>query len=103
MTHHPDFDPNKLSCADCKHCLLEEYGYSNYTTEGTEFYCLIKKHPDDGFDAWYGSDPRLNYAHKCGSYVKGEGIDMDCDHENYDELSAEDAQRYDDWGTHDAG
>ena len=30
MTHHPDFDPNKLSCADCKHCLLEEYGYSNY-------------------------------------------------------------------------
>ena len=47
---------NKLECTDCRFCLLEDYGYSNYTTEGTYVHCLLNKHPEGGFDQFYGRD-----------------------------------------------
>ena len=44
------------NCSDCKHSVLVDYGYSNYTVEGTNVYCIKKLHPNPGFDNWYG-DP----------------------------------------------
>ncbi|KKN52634.1 hypothetical protein LCGC14_0610280 [marine sediment metagenome] len=70
------------SCEDCKFCLFEDYGYSNYTTEGTEFICLKKLHPDGSFDRFYGEDKRLNFASKCSSFTEGQPVEVDCDRED---------------------
>lgn len=74
-------------CTDCKNCLLQDYGYSNWTVEGTSVYCMNGKHPDGEFDKWYGSDKRLLYANECGSFEKGEPQDIDVELENWDDLS----------------
>ena len=33
------------SCNQCKYAIMQDFGYSNYTVEGTTFYCFLKKHP----------------------------------------------------------
>ncbi len=91
-------EESKRSCDDCRHCFNVDYGYSNYTTEGTEIYCEIDAHPDAPFDRFYGEDPRLNFASRCKSFSEGEGISMDVDREQYDDLSPEDKASWDEWG-----
>lgn len=68
-------------CDECKWCLLEDYGYSNYTTEGTYVHCLKNLHPESGFDRWYGEDARLNFAENCGEFFAGEAVSVDVDRE----------------------
>lgn len=58
-------------CTECDYALEMDYGYSNWTTEGTDFICLLDEHPDGEFDMFYGEDERLFYAEKCNSYLKG--------------------------------
>ena len=70
------------NCGECRFALFEDYGYSNYTTEGTTFYCLRNAHPSDGFDRFYGRDDRLGYAAQCASFSEGEPVEMDVDGEN---------------------
>src|ERR1700679_2591232 len=82
------------SCNDCKYALMEDFGYSNYTTEGTTFYCMAFKHPEDGFDRFYGEEEKLNYADKCETYIEGDRIDMDCDHENESDLTEDQKKIY---------
>ncbi len=65
------------SCRRCSNCILEDYGYSNYTTEGSYLHC--RHHPESGFDAFYGEEPKTLYAEKCEHYQCGE---LDCDREN---------------------
>lgn len=72
----------RKTCMDCRYRLSDDFGYSNYTVEGTTFYCLLKKHPDMPFDEFYGEDKRLKYAEQCGSFVAGEGVYLDCDRED---------------------
>ena len=69
------------TCLDCKWRVSEDFGYSNYTVEGTTFHCAIRKHPDGEFDQFYGEDKRLKYAAECASFEPGEGVTMDVDHE----------------------
>lgn len=71
----------KRSCNECRYALFEDYGYSNYTVEGTLFHCLKKSHPEDGFDRWYGEDKRLDFAKECGDFSRGEPVEMDVDRE----------------------
>lgn len=78
-----------MTCEDCRFCVLTDYGYSNYTVEGTYFNCAKGLHPDGQFDRWYGEDKRLNYASQCEGFVAGEAIQMDCDREDVELLSAE--------------
>ncbi len=81
-----EIQPRK--CTDCKFRLSDDFGYSNYTVEGTNFHCLLKKHPDMPFDEFYGEDKRLEFAQKCEAFVAGEGVYLDCDREalkNYDD------------------
>ena len=70
------------SCNECKWCLMDDYGYSNYTTEGTNVYCLKTANPNGVFDRWYGEDERLNYAEQCELFVAGGCVQIDCDREN---------------------
>lgn len=70
----------KVSCMECRWSLLEDYGYSNYTREGTAFYCLLNAHPCDGFDRWYGGNPDLILD--CSSYEVGTPVTIDVEKSN---------------------
>jgi hypothetical protein len=52
--------------------MLNDYGYSNYTVEGTMFSCVIGKHPDGKFDNFYGEEDKLKYADECIFFREGE-------------------------------
>jgi hypothetical protein len=82
------------NCAECKFCCFIDYGYSNYTVEGTEFYCAKKLHPAGHFDRFYGEDKRLEYAETCGGFEAGEAIDMDVEEEGLPDLSEEQREIY---------
>lgn len=58
------------TCAECRWALHQDFGYSNYTVEGTAFHCLKKLHPDAPFDEFYSRDKRLEFARKCSSYSR---------------------------------
>lgn len=74
-------EQKKPTCRDCRWHMWEDFGYSNYTTEGSYFHCLKKLHPEDGFDEFYGEDKRLDFAQSCQSFEAGEGVQLDCDRE----------------------
>jgi len=77
-----------MKCTDCKYCIEEDFGYSNYTVEGTTVDCLLKLNPDFPKDRWYGEELALNFASKCKRFTAGDAVSVDCDHnsgelENY--------------------
>ena len=37
---------DKKTCLDCRFAVEEDYGYSNYTVEGTDVHCLKKLNSD---------------------------------------------------------
>lgn len=67
-------------CTDCKFCLTYDYGYSDYTVEGTSVFCLKNKHPKNGFDRFYGGDENLKYASKCPGFGKGHPVEITVEH-----------------------
>lgn len=75
------------TCAQCKYSIMTDYGYSNYTVEGTTFSCARRLHPLGEFDRFYGENPKLNYANECVSFVEGDGMDQDVDGEWESNLS----------------
>jgi hypothetical protein len=82
-------------CTDCRFCVLEDHGYSNYTVEGTNFRCAKRLHPDGEFDRFYGEDKRLNFASACASFVSGQPLEIDCDREFVDTFTPEQREIYD--------
>ena len=66
-------------CDNCGYCILKDYGYSNYTVEGTTVVCSINAHPSGGFDRWYGRDHRLKHANECDHFVKDDPVHLDVD------------------------
>ena len=82
----------KKTCDRCMFAFLVDYGYSNYTVEGTNFYCGINKHPDGPFDQFYGGDKRLGYASDCQYFAKGHAVKMDVDRDNLVEQKMTPAQ-----------
>lgn len=70
------------TCEGCKHGWLLDYGYSNYTVEGTTFACGKLLHPEGSFDRFYGEDWRLSFAEECFGFEPGEAIWVDVDEEN---------------------
>lgn len=69
------------SCRTCTFAVFVDYGYSNYTVEGTSFNCANGRHPDGSFDRGWNIDPRLDYGKKCKGYAAGDPIEMDVDRE----------------------
>lgn len=72
-----DFVRRYRSCYECKFCVYRDYGYSNYTVEGTEISCLVNKF-EPYEDSYYGNDT-LGIATDCDYYNKGESWNLDVD------------------------
>ena len=77
-------------CNDCKYCILQDEGYSNYTVEGTTADCLLHKNPGFPEDNFYGKEPVLKYAEECDRFTHGDCVEVDVDQdygplENYSE------------------
>jgi len=73
-----------ITCDACKYCYYQDYGYSNYTVEGTEANCLKRLHPDFPKDRFYGEHPALKYAESCSGFAPGLPVDVDVDHNEGD-------------------
>jgi len=63
-----------MKCTDCKLCYEKDYGYSNYTVEGTMVYCLKNANPNFPKDRWYGEEPELEFANQCPLFVEGNSV-----------------------------
>lgn len=86
---------NKRNCSECRFAIFRDYGYSNWTVEGTQFMCAKRLHPDDSFDRFYNVNPKLEYAEKCDGFVEGIPVDMDVDEEKMDDLTSEEKEVWD--------
>lgn len=71
-----------MKCNECKFCVLEDYGYSNYTVEGTDADCLLDMNPFYPADNWYGDAEAHDFANVCPRFKEGNPIEIDVDHEN---------------------
>ena len=71
-------------CNACKYHLNQDTGYSNYTVEGRDIYCLLEQNPDLPVDLWYGDEPKLDFAETCASFQPGDGVYVDVDHDDGD-------------------
>lgn len=76
---------NIRTCLECRHCAQMDYGYSNYTVEGTEVACMLDVHPDGTFDRFYGVEKKLTFAAVCQRFEEGEGFELDCDRETLED------------------
>lgn len=83
------------TCNDCRFAIFADYGYSNWTTEGTEFFCAKSAHPEDGFDRWFGEDKRLWFGAECPEFVLGDPVEMDVDREELASLTPEQREVWD--------
>lgn len=64
-------------CTDCRYCVQQDEGYSNYTVEGTTADCLLSLNPGLPKDVFYGEEEKLLFAGNCSMYEKGEGPYID--------------------------
>ena len=85
------------NCKDCRFSIMQDFGYSNYTVEGTTFYCGLNVHPNNGFDHFYGEDERLNYADQCSNYDEGCGINLDVEGDYERNASPEEKSFLESW------
>lgn len=70
-----------MKCVECKFCVLEDYGYSNYTVEGTNADCILNLNPQFPADNWYGEAEAHDFANVCPRFKEGGAIEIDVDHE----------------------
>jgi len=68
-----------MKCTDCKYCICSDYGYSNYTVEGTTADCLLGLNPGLPHDRFYGETPELDFAKTCEKFAAGYGVGVDVD------------------------
>jgi hypothetical protein len=80
------------TCMTCKYAVHQDFGYSNYTVEGTTFSCAKNLHPAGSFDEFYGEDNRLEHGKDCVGWVHGDGVAMDVDHESECDLTPEERE-----------
>ena len=71
-----------MKCNECKFCVLEDYGYSNYTVEGTNANCLLDLNPDFPTDNWYGDAEAHDFANVCPRFKEGYATHVDVESEN---------------------
>lgn len=64
------------TCRDCQFAVFRDYGYSDYTVEGTEFNCAKQLHLDGEFEPTFDDDKRLKYADECKGFKEGKPIDL---------------------------
>jgi hypothetical protein len=58
------------TCADCMYCIHQDYGYSNWTVEGTTSECSLNRRPDS--DCSCDISRGELFAVNCSFFRKGE-------------------------------
>lgn len=92
-------EPTK-GCETCKWFMRQDYGYSNYTTEGTEGHCLkrLNPHLPADLDAWgdkkSATEQALAFGETCPARTAGDGPWFDCDGDVTNESYKDDAELY---------
>lgn len=72
-------------CTTCSFCLKQDYGYSNWTTEGTTLHCLKGLNPalEGQEEPWREEDKKLaaalDVAKACPGYQAGTPAQTDVD------------------------
>ncbi len=80
-------EPSKRTCTTCVLCLREDYGYSNYTCDGTTLECLAGLNDAMGGrdEPWGDVTPELaailDVALTCPRYREGAPATLDVDKE----------------------
>lgn len=74
-----DFVRRYRSCNECKFCVFQDHGYSNYTVEGTDISCLAGKFEQYGDG--YGDDYKIGRATDCEYFNEGPVWSLDVDGE----------------------
>jgi hypothetical protein len=73
-----DYFKTAKTCYSCHLFYSQDYGYSNYTVEGTNYGCYANV-----FEETDGSDDYVKYsAIGCNQFAEGEYWELDCDGEN---------------------
>lgn len=72
---------DKPRCTDCRFCIKQDTGYSNYTVEGCDADCLLGLNPALPDDAFYGKAESLDYAATCIRFQAGNPVEVDVDHD----------------------
>lgn len=74
------------ACDVCLNCALIDYGFSNWSREGTTVVCTLGVHPKPEFDRGWripSGDDDLCYATECDQFAPGgPGITADVEHED---------------------
>jgi hypothetical protein len=71
-------------CTDCRYCVQQDEGYSNYTVEGTKCDCLLMLNKNFPVDRFYNEDSALLFASECEMFDEGDGPHLDVDMEEFD-------------------
>jgi len=69
------------NCGNCKYAICKDYGYSNYTVEGTHINCLKSLNPEFPCDRGYKLPKELLFASQCSSFIQGDPVSVDVDQE----------------------
>lgn len=77
-------EKNQKECTQCRYCVQQDDGYSNYTVEGTTCDCLLGLNNAFPKDRFYGADEDLLFATKCEMFKAGDGPQIDVDREEFD-------------------
>lgn len=85
-------------CTDCALCYYKDYGYSNWTVEGTETDCHLNLNPKLPMEKSYWDDndteysEAISFAEKCNMYIEGDPEHYDVDGET-ERMSSEEIQQ----------
>ena len=82
-----------MTCRECKFGVFQDYGYSNYTVEGTDFNCAKRMHPHGEFEPTFDDDERLKFANDCHGYAAGNAVDL-CVGDGAEDLAPEQKEVY---------
>lgn len=84
------------SCNQCSHRFYKDYGYSDYTVEGTDIYCRNDLNPDYPHPEPYKHEEQKGphaFAENCPSYQEEEPVGFDVPHFSVEEdIEFEDGQ-----------
>lgn len=72
-------------CTACTFCKSRDYGYSNYTVDGTNYECLFDIVAFGDEETQEGREKKNRTAETCQFYREGTGIYIDCDGEQEQE------------------
>lgn len=79
------------NCNNCYWGCFQDYGYSDYTVEGSDFLCILNQHPNAPFDACVQFDPKFDFAEECSFYKEGETLHVSVEGETYGDAEQEKA------------